>query len=415
MTVHGDVIISCGRETAVVERTMYDQFREVILGDIIMIKELYSQEFSQYDWKWKNGSIIARHRSHRGRRTIYSVAIMDKNVTFTAMKYKGEDSFSAWKDDFRFFSRTRTPDTFQLFALNKDVPLLIFHGDMVPLAHFYKPQFWSSLYLSQLIPAKGWVEQKVWIDSRGNLCTGPLGPSVDVEGGVFYRKSILGLPEEASTLMERNQGLLRFKVDLNEPPIGGPIVIFDVQIPFREVWLSQASSIFNALEISQNKHDYFIVTEPSSLLTALRFERHHSNGAFSMRRDIEPDQPKQSYVYLFVRPYPVSILAGKAWHLNPCYWSYDESGKSEMSAKEYKRLDLPRVVADPWSTPRICAWSDEVYKAIRDWQVERGFDPISSDWAKSMGYPEMEIIGPTRDVRFEDPEDELNIPGAWID
>uniref|UniRef100_A0A0W0EWT7 Uncharacterized protein n=1 Tax=Moniliophthora roreri TaxID=221103 RepID=A0A0W0EWT7_MONRR len=102
--IHGNVVFSA--EQAMVKRTEYDQFREVIRGDMIPVKELYSEDLSTgWDQKWRNGKPLCRRKS--AQRTIYTVELVDRQSKFTAMIYEGEGAHSAWENDFRQFSRTK--------------------------------------------------------------------------------------------------------------------------------------------------------------------------------------------------------------------------------------------------------------------------------------------------------------------
>ncbi|KAK7051658.1 hypothetical protein VNI00_004637 [Paramarasmius palmivorus] len=47
------------------------------------------------------------------------------------------------------------------------------------------------------------------------------------------------------------------------------------------------------------------------------------------------------------------------------------------------------------------SWPSYVYTVIREWQVARGFDPGTADFARSLGYPEFEILGSGKDEDFE--------------
>ncbi|KAK7014737.1 hypothetical protein VNI00_019299 [Paramarasmius palmivorus] len=103
-TIHGNVIIGHSTEGTVARHTMYDQFREVILGDVIMIKEIQSENLGKYDWDCTSEGIIARHKA---RRTVYTVQLVGSKVKLTAMSYKGEGAHHFWEKDFREFSHDR--------------------------------------------------------------------------------------------------------------------------------------------------------------------------------------------------------------------------------------------------------------------------------------------------------------------
>ncbi|ESK82875.1 hypothetical protein Moror_1391, partial [Moniliophthora roreri MCA 2997] len=41
----------------------------------------------------------------------------------------------------------------------------------------------------------------------------------------------------------------------------------------------------------------------------------------------------------------------------------------------------------------LSSWPTHIYTVLQDWQKARGFDPTTSDWARSRGHPELEIVG----------------------
>ncbi|EEB89742.1 hypothetical protein MPER_12128 [Moniliophthora perniciosa FA553] len=118
------------------------------------------------------------------------------------------------------------------------------------------------------------------------------------------------------------------------------------------------------------------------------------------------EETPPSPIYLFLHPFPMTISELVSWHKGkPYFWSFDESGKSQMSEEECERWGLP--VIEPDFPLILISWPIHVYSVLRDWQKARGFDPTTSDWARSMGRPELEIIG-TEDcfVLVEETSDE---------
>ena len=75
------------------------------------------------------------------------------------------------------------------------------------------------------------------------------------------------------------------------------------------------------------------------------------------------------------------------------FWSLDENGQSEMTEEECRRWGVPGLSA--WSRivwQEVLTWPSYIYTAIRNWQVARGFDPTTADFARSCGYPELDIL-----------------------
>lgn len=100
----GIVNFTAGQETT--QRTGCDEFQYVKREDMFIIKEIYSVDLSGWDWNWRNGQLIGRHKS--ARRSIYVVEILPyRQAKFTAVMYEGDDVQNAWEADFRQFSCPR--------------------------------------------------------------------------------------------------------------------------------------------------------------------------------------------------------------------------------------------------------------------------------------------------------------------
>ncbi|KAI3604635.1 hypothetical protein WG66_008724 [Moniliophthora roreri] len=178
---------------AVAKRTEYNQFREVIRGDMIPVKELYSQDLSKWDWKWQSGKIFARHKA---RRTIYTVEIVDRQSKFTAMVYEGKDPHGIWEDDFRLFSQINDPGSVRLFGINQSaIPALIFHYELIPLAHIFTGSIWMDVYIAYLKSNMECQQNSLWMNTtNGVLVSGPQGPyfslRVDTIGSVVVPRTV---------------------------------------------------------------------------------------------------------------------------------------------------------------------------------------------------------------------------------
>jgi hypothetical protein len=103
--------------------------------------------------------------------------------------------------------------------------------------------------------------------------------------------------------------------------------------------------------------------------------------------------------YLFLRP---STLDGQPtlihWNFDFAkYWSQDPSGQSIISPEEQKILGLPEIILEErtWFN----SWSEEAYDYIRKYQEIKGFNPNTTDFARSMGVPILEVV--TDEDRFE--------------
>uniref|UniRef100_A0A0W0GBQ1 Uncharacterized protein n=1 Tax=Moniliophthora roreri TaxID=221103 RepID=A0A0W0GBQ1_MONRR len=144
-------VINCHGQ-AVTKRTKYNQFREVIRGDMITLKELGSEDLSKWLWDhgYRNGKKLGRLKAQARVCTVE--VCPDRQSKFTAIVYEGEDARKLWREDYRHFSRSKKPGTFQLFGINQSaIPALIFHHELIPCAHFFnKKSIWMDVYIEHL-------------------------------------------------------------------------------------------------------------------------------------------------------------------------------------------------------------------------------------------------------------------------
>ncbi|KAK7019806.1 hypothetical protein VNI00_017895 [Paramarasmius palmivorus] len=95
---------------ALVKRTMYDEFHQVLLGDVIALQNVHHEDLSEYEWQFRGRKILGRLRA---RATTQTVQLFPHGGTqFTVIKYDGADAEKAWKRDFETFSETRVPSHF---------------------------------------------------------------------------------------------------------------------------------------------------------------------------------------------------------------------------------------------------------------------------------------------------------------
>uniref|UniRef100_A0A0W0GBT8 Uncharacterized protein n=1 Tax=Moniliophthora roreri TaxID=221103 RepID=A0A0W0GBT8_MONRR len=185
-------------------------------------------------------------------------------------------------------------------------------------------------------------------------------------------------------------GLTRFKLDLTR----GEEVYLEARDKwkrFRQGWLSQSFRVFNAVDVTEGKENFFIVDSPWLKIRSTR----HLTASCTLRNDehlIEETPPIP--IYLFLCPLPISVSELVSWiEGQPYFWSFDETGQSRMSEEECERWGLPILTLSTPYTVRLYTWSNYIYTTLRDWQKARGFDPATSDWARELGYPEWEIVG----------------------
>ncbi|KAL0571203.1 hypothetical protein V5O48_008453 [Marasmius crinis-equi] len=162
-----------------------------------------------------------------------------------------------------------------------------------------------------------------------------------------------------------------------------------------ETWLTQACHIFEKSGIPREKwKDYVLFGDRIDLSLIPRVEDRHNDRASSL------GQP----CYLFVLPPPQLPDATPDlynWYQqeNVYCWSFDPDGNSILSPEQSRALGLPSFTRDVLF-PSAC-WKPEVYDLIRLWQKAKGFDPTTTDFARSMGYPILEVNAPDTS-RFKD-------------
>uniref|UniRef100_A0A0W0FKR8 Uncharacterized protein n=1 Tax=Moniliophthora roreri TaxID=221103 RepID=A0A0W0FKR8_MONRR len=151
-TITAAVVHMLGDDTPVTKCTISDEFETVKRGHIIGMKELGSVDLSEWDWYWQNGEVVWRQRKS-AQKTISTVQVHpNQQSKFTAIIYEGEDAQKAWEDDFKQFSHASRTGFFQLFGINRsDIPMLIFHHELIPVAHFYTKTLWMNVYIEYLM------------------------------------------------------------------------------------------------------------------------------------------------------------------------------------------------------------------------------------------------------------------------
>jgi hypothetical protein len=98
-------------------------------------------------------------------------------------------------------------------------------------------------------------------------------------------------------------------------------------------------------------------------------------------------------VYLFIRS-AITELPGLTHDID-AFWSFDKVGRTRVSEQGQQQFCLPKLslrrhTRDTAVT--LWAWPSYAYDALRKWQTSRGFDPKSSDFARTLGFPAVEEI-----------------------
>ncbi|ESK89814.1 hypothetical protein Moror_16799 [Moniliophthora roreri MCA 2997] len=490
----------------------YDQYREVIRGDIHKLEQLSAVDVWD-SWERKDGQLVGTCHSYR--RMIHQVRVYGDDRVFTSFSYHGRDAEKIWKEEFMKYSPANDPAVLlQLFAINRSkVPALLFHDEWLPLGHLYekvKVKFWESFYLgiyAYTLGKKIGLESysfDLWLNSRTALTSsGPRGPYVRCEPTEVLSKcedipSALEMLDSNACVEFLNKTGAR-DLDLNviqyaghyaRPlSIGGLLGIDSLgcgggaapfcweKNPSRGPWLSPIckhilhdevrdfigklcpNAVYSGAQLGQialleqGVADSWETLEPDVLFDKtliggglMRFQFNNKNigdstslvlytgptlgmawlsqaARFSeasagsseafipclvvqLNVESQLEQPGISTletpptVYLFIQLPSPTLADFDSWTSSQIsFWSFDKNGISKISEFESKCMNLPNVVLSRVRL-QLKSWPKHVYDAIHAWQIARGFDPATADFARSLNQP---ILEPAvkQVIRFE--------------
>ncbi|KAF9261974.1 hypothetical protein L218DRAFT_470513 [Marasmius fiardii PR-910] len=363
---------------------------------------------------------------------------------FTVKTYRGRNAMKEWRRDFLRCSDSedwcRDIPLFGYCA--SSVPKLIFCGELIPIAHIRPkagmPMNMIRLYFEILRGTLGCSINEIWMDPMsGRFRRGPAGPyyrdwhgnsspirvpaDVDfLEEDVLirYLSSMKGdrsliwalnhssrhkraknirltiLPEVISSVDDSTIAFRRnVRWGLYEGCLKNRKVIphwltrfhlKDGQHHFKVdsvgkaySWLAHALSVFHAhgIRLDEDLSLYKLVYAVFSLKGALKRSK-----CKQQRRQLY----KPIYFFLKTCPSPDTCFY---------FWSYHHTGRNPLSLDMCKYLGLPFKL--PFEVDYIQkAWPTKTYKALHDYQISRGFDPRTTDFARSMKYPTWHVVPP---------------------
>ncbi|KAK7060774.1 hypothetical protein VNI00_000506 [Paramarasmius palmivorus] len=179
------------------------------------------------------------------------------------------------------------------------------------------------------------------------------------------------------TLMEG--GWTRFKVSL-EKFDEDQSFSFDFYSPHELAWLSQAYAVFN-VHRDIDEESCFMIDAIVILELRRRQCRPHSSEFTS-----------NGVLYLFIKSLPSWLSGFERWlndHIS--FWSVEEDGSNQIAEMDCQYIGLPKVTPVD-AAYSLTSWPKYSYEAIRRWQVARGFEPTTVDFARSCGYPSFELV-----------------------
>ncbi|KAL0571206.1 hypothetical protein V5O48_010756 [Marasmius crinis-equi] len=172
-------------------------------------------------------------------------------------------------------------------------------------------------------------------------------------------------------------------------------------------WLSQAIHHFTVTNILREEWSWYSLRWQAESFELRPVTISSPDDDDEDARQIEVPQSEGDHIYspyyLFILPpSPLSSAPDlESWRRERTlyYWSLDPDGASVMSEEQRISLGLPSYTIKFQSTDLY--WPAEVYDFMRLWQEAKGFDPTTTDFARSLGHSILEVLPQQGDDRFE--------------
>ncbi|KAK1219298.1 hypothetical protein PQX77_017987 [Marasmius sp. AFHP31] len=433
------------------ELTVLDEYYYVKRGAIYKLREN-----GRYLWekgeRWRSWV----RRLGRANRVSYAVEIVDRpGKVFTLVEYSGPEAKQAFEKDFAMLISELTLNGAQVYGYNLSAaPSILMYNELVPAAQV-NAGIIGRVYLSTIRWQLRCRNGELWLDpARGVFCRGLPGPTLQltirdfgseelpltaelvqedvllrflaglkskhvddvVVIGVAFSGALTDVPERVvrptviSTLTNApivvaNNTWTSFGDSLSDGKLladgmarftlaGGDSLLLEWNWDAKRAWMAQAWSVFGARGISM---------EDDLSVYHLLFHRASLSGRLSYS---EARRQFQKPIYLFVRPLPFDLDDGRTSSVH--FWSFDEDGHSPLSRNLCLDFGLPTtfgISQFSWS----CSWSSDAYDSLRQYQILRGFDPSTADFAQSLGF-DKNIFQPLSDSdRFAQVNQELSL------
>ncbi|KAK7037270.1 hypothetical protein VNI00_011261 [Paramarasmius palmivorus] len=203
-----------------------------------------------------------------------------------------------------------------------------------------------------------------------------------------------------STMEE--SGMMRFTMNPSSPGKYKGEISVDSTV-LGKAWLLQAYSICSNLPASNNVPEHCSMFDLSNedeqklilYLTVLPVIA--DNPIIMSYKGVQRQYRRPFYLFLSPLPCPLSHNSLNAWKRGKThFWSLDRAGEIAIPEEELEsQLGLSDVRIVPYIPGRFdtVMWQSFVYEALREWQIARGFDPTTADFAKLLGYPKLENLG----------------------
>ncbi|KAK1216646.1 hypothetical protein PQX77_020714 [Marasmius sp. AFHP31] len=411
------------------ERTELDEYFYVKRGAICRLKNVHIGPY--YEWRcqsWEEDRVQAD-------RLICTAELVDRpGRVFTMVEYRGSGARKAFEKDLAMLMSELTMNGPQMYGYNlSTIPSILVYNELVPAAQV-NAGLVGRIYLSTIRWQLRCKEEELWLDlGKGVFCRGLPGPTPMLSVWTFDNEE---LPLTAELLQE--DVLLRFLAGLKSKRVDDVVIcgvafsgastdvpervlrptvistltnapiavanntwtslgrslsdrklLADGMARFmltgrgrlllewnwgpREPWIAQAWSVFGARGIS---------LEEDLSVYRLLFPRVKLEGYLSYS---EARGRSRQPIYLFVRPPPFDLDNGRTSSVH--FWSFDEDGHSPLSDDLCQDFGLPTTFSISQYSYSY-SWSNEAYDSLRQYQLLRGFDPSTTDFARSLGFDE---------------------------
>ncbi|KAJ8083382.1 hypothetical protein PM082_009254 [Marasmius tenuissimus] len=165
-----------------------------------------------------------------------------------------------------------------------------------------------------------------------------------------------------------------------------------------KTWLPQASSVF---------HSRGILLEEDLSAYKLLWRRAVLTGFLDSSPSKSQLRHQQPTIYVFIHVLPPGVRNSQrrtsAYH----HWSFDEDGRDPLSPEICDNLGLPNELGLQVFFHSL-SFSTEHFKLIHQYQLLRGFDPTTADFARHLGCDD-HIYQPVNDSdRFAEVHEEQN-------
>ncbi|KAJ8093898.1 hypothetical protein PM082_009769 [Marasmius tenuissimus] len=421
------------------KRTEFDEFYSVKRGAILRLRDIC---YYRYPREWDD-DLNKDHQSsqHRADKTVCVARLLkESDAVFTVVQYSGPEAHRAFEEDFRALSRKLTSNVSQLYGYNQSyIPSLILYNELMPIAQLRSD---AGLLVQRYLDSLSWrldcTMEELWLDTgRGMFCSGPPGPRSNLSAVVF---NDLDLPLTAELLQE--DVLLGFLASVKSKQVDRVVmrVITDSgvrsDVPERvskptvistltntpiavasnawesmsdclsdrrvlenglsrftlsddethlllcwnwdatEAWLSQVWSIFYARGVSlEDDLSVYKVIRPGASLGGPNFSD----------SQVQRHRRSQQPIYLFMCPPPLDMCPGHYKTSSLHFWSFDEDGLSPLPSATCSTFGLP-LELDFLDLEHASIYTNHSYKRVQQYQVLRGFDPSTTNFARHLGY-----------------------------